>query len=105
MKFSQSNRACMKLVLMASVLMAGAAHAATTPEVVQAASGVATKAPTRVNTGTGKAVPKVTGTAGTITSKGDDSQYPSGTIPVPPKPKKEGLEQTPAIKANVKAAP
>lgn len=43
-------------------------------------------------------------TSGTITNNAGNSQYPTGTPVVPPKPKKEGLEQTPAIKANVKAA-
>jgi hypothetical protein len=49
-------------------------------------------------------VPEVKGTAGGVTGKGGERQYPSSTIPIPPKPKKEGLEAAEAIKAKAATA-
>lgn len=79
------------------LLSLSAAHATTaTPTVAkQAASGVVVKANPKVTTG--KVEPKVT--TGTIAGKGDENQFPTGTIPIPPKPKKEGLEAAGAVKA------
>lgn len=94
----QINVSSIKWVLAALALTAAAAHAETTPVVKSAASAPVIGAASRV--APGKVVPKVVvAPKGTITSKGDENQYPSGTIPIPPKPKKEGLEAAGAIKA------
>lgn len=98
MKFSQMGLTGAQLVFVSLMLVVGAAQAETKPEVTQAASAVVLKATPKVAT-TGKVVPKVTTTTGTIAGKGGENQYPTGTIPVPPKPKKEGLEAAGAVKA------
>lgn len=81
---------------------AGTAYAASSAEVATAASAVAAdKAAVKPAVGkvvVGKVVVKVPATAGGVVSKGGEREYPSGNIPIPPKPKKEVLE-TGAIKA------
>lgn len=95
MKFSQVKKFSINLIPVSMVLAMGMAHAATTEPVAAAVSGAVVKANPKVTTG--KVTPKVT--TGAIAGKGDENQYPSGSIPVPPKPKKEGLEAAGAIKA------
>lgn len=86
-----------KWVFAALALAMGVAHAETTPVVKAAASAAVMDAASKAAPRT--VVPKVVvAPKGTITSKGGENQYPSGTIPIPPKPKKEGLEAG-AIKA------
>ena len=97
MKFSHVSRAGTQLIFVSLMLAVGAAQAETKPEVVQAASSAVVKASTKVTTG--KVVPKVTTATGAIAGKGDENQFPAGTIPIPPKPKKEGLEAAGALKA------
>lgn len=76
---------------------AGTAYAASSAEVATAASAVAADK-AAVKPAVGKVVVKVPATAGGVVSKGGEREYPSGNIPIPPKPKKEVLE-TGAIKA------
>ncbi len=98
MRFLQINARGIKWALAVLALTMGSAQAETTPAVKAAASATAVGAASRV--APGKVVPKVVvAPKGTVTSKGDENQYPSGTIPIPPKPKKEGLEAAGAIKA------
>lgn len=66
------------------------------------ATPVVTAASAVIKTPAGKVVPKTVGTAGATINKGGDSSIPSGTIPIPPKPKKEGLDAAAATK--IKAA-
>jgi hypothetical protein len=96
MKFSPMTKFSIKLIPISVMLAMGVAHAATNEPVAAAASGVVGKTNPKVAT-TGKIAPKVT--TGAIASKGDENQFPSGSIPVPPKPKKEGLEAAGALKA------
>ena len=101
MKFSRMSQAASKLAIVSLLLAAGLTHAADSKVEVplQAASAVsAERVAPKVTPG--KVVPKVT--TGTIAGKGGENQYPSGTIPLPPKPKKEGLDAAAATK--VKAA-
>jgi len=87
-----------KWAFAALALAMGVAQAETTPVVKAAASAAVVEAASKAAPRT--VVPKVVAVPkGSITSKGDDNQYPSGTIPIPPKPKKEGLEAAGAIKA------
>jgi hypothetical protein len=96
MKFSSMTMFSIKLIPISVMLAMGVTHAATTEPVAAATSGAVVKANPKVVT-TGKGTSKVT--TGTIAGKGDENQYPAGSIPVPPKPKKEGLEAAGAIKA------
>lgn len=97
MKFSSMTMFSIKLIPISVMLAVGVAQAAANePVATVAASAAVVKANPKVVT-TGKVTPKVT--TGTIAGKGGENQYPSGTIPVPPKPKKEGLEAAGAIKA------
>lgn len=97
MKFLHVGLAAAKLASVSLLLVAGAAQAADTKvEVAQAASAAAVKVAPKV--APGKVVPKVTTATGSIAGKGGENQYPSGTIPLPPKPKKEGLDAAAATK-------
>lgn len=87
MKFSQMKQVGTYLALISTALLATTAGAATTLEVTHAASAVVAKDAPKVDVG--KVVPKVT-TTGTVTGNAGNNQYPSGTVPIPPKPKKEG---------------
>lgn len=95
MKFSQVKKINTALIPVSLMLLMGLTHAATS-EPVAAASGAVVKVNPKVIT-SGKVTPKAT--TGTVAGKGDENQFPSGTIPVPPKPKKEGLEAAGAVKA------
>lgn len=98
MRFPQIKAGSIKWVLAILAVTMGSAQADTTPAVKAAASATVAGAASRV--APGAVVPKVVvAPKGTVTSKGDENQYPSGTIPIPPKPKKEGLEAAGAIKA------
>ncbi|HEX5356055.1 MAG TPA: hypothetical protein VFW93_07545 [Aquabacterium sp.] len=97
MKFSHVGRVSVLLASGLLSLAVGAAQAEVKTEVSQAAASAVTKTNPKVTPG--KVVPKVTTATGAIEVKGGDNQYPTGTIPVPPKPKKEGLEAAGAIKA------
>lgn len=88
MKFSHVNRIGAQLALTSLVLAATTAGAATTETVTQAASGVVAKESPKVTTG--KVIPKVTTATGAVTGVAGGNQYPAGTIPTPPKPKKDG---------------
>lgn len=79
------------LMLLGLTLSVGAAQAVTTSEVGQAASAAIGKKVEIKPAGATGAV-KVPATAGGIAAKGGGNEYPSGTSPIPPKPKKEGLE-------------
>lgn len=76
------------------------AQAADTSTVASTAASAAVVKQTSEATLNGQVPKKVVPTAtGTIAVKGGDRQYPAGTIPIPPKPKKEELEAAGAIKA------
>lgn len=96
MKFLQAKKFNVHLIAVSLMLAMGMTHAATSEPVATAASGTVLKVNPKVVT-TGKVTSKVT--TGTIAGKGGENQFPAGTIPVPPKPKKEGLEAAGAIKA------
>lgn len=99
MKFLQMSQAAGKLVLMCLLFSTAASHAADVKvEATQAASAATTNRVTP-KVAPGKVVPKVATSTGAIAGKGGDNQYPAGTIPLPPKPKKEGLEAAGAVKA------
>lgn len=100
MKLSNIGRISVQLVAATLCLTFLDAQAETKPEVSQTASGAPVKVTSKVVPG--KVVPKVVAGAGAISGKGDENQFPSGTIPIPPKPKKEGLDAAAATK--VKAA-
>lgn len=97
MKFSQASRVGAQLFFVSMMLTALSAQADTKTEVNQAASSAVVKVNPKV--APGKTVPKVTTSTGTVAGKGGENQYPTGTIPIPPKPKKEGLEAAGAVKA------
>lgn len=63
------------------------------------ATPVASAGSAVIKTSVGKVAPKTVGTTGAMINKAGDSSIPSGSIPIPPKPKKEGLEAAGAIKA------
>lgn len=90
-----TSSVAMKLFVLLGLAAMSTAHAETTPAaaVVTSASAVVKGASPAVE----KLNPKVLG-AGGIKSTGDSS-IPAGSLPIPPKPKKEGLEA-----ANVRAA-
>lgn len=92
-----SFRVSQSLLLALAAL--GATHAGAAEVVSPAASAAVNKA-VIVKPAVGKVVVKTPATAGGVTAKGDDNQYPTGSMPIPPKPKKEGLE---AAGAAVKA--
>lgn len=96
MKISSMLTFSIKLIPLSMMLAMGVSQAATPEPAAVAASGTVVKSNPKVVT-TGKVTPKVT--TGTIAGKGDENQFPAGSIPVPPKPKKEGLEAAGAIKA------
>lgn len=89
------------LLVSANALAADASVAATTTATRASGAVKGVKVTGATGATTGKVNAQV---GGTITSKGDESQYPTGTPVVPPKPKKDGPEAGAAIKANVKAA-
>lgn len=82
-----------------SVLACSAWAAKDTPESVQAASAVVKSTTVLKSAGVSKGAANVPATTGTVVGKGGEREYPSGSIPTPPKPKKEGLEAAGAIKA------
>ncbi|MBI5925477.1 MAG: hypothetical protein HY836_07730 [Aquabacterium sp.] len=65
------------------------------------AGGLTTKGDKEYPTGTLPIPPKPKkeGAAVQLSGQGGGNQYPTGTLPIPPKPKKEGLEAAGAIKA------
>jgi len=88
--------------LIAIGFCASVAHAAT-DAVTQAASGAVVKKMEGAKV-SGQALKKdIPATAGSISVKGGEREFPAGTIPIPPKPKKDALEAAGALKA--KAAP
>jgi len=97
MNFLQMSRAGVQLAFISFTLVVGSAQAETKAEVVQAASSAVVKASPKV--AAGKVVPKVTTATGALAVKGDENQFPSGTIPIPPKPKKDGAEAAAAAAA------
>lgn len=70
-----------------------------------AAGGLTTKGDKEYPTGTLPIPPKPKkeGVAVQLSGQGGGNQYPTGTLPIPPKPKKDALEAAGALKA--KAAP
>lgn len=82
--------------LVLALVSLGAVHAGATDITSQAASAVVSK--TAVKPVAGKVV-KTPVTVGGVAAKGDENQYPTGSMPIPPKPKKEGLEAAGALKA------
>lgn len=99
MKFT---RVSSLLIFSASFLVVGLGHAAENLAVKPAAASavVAVQASAVSKAVVGKVPTKPVATNGTaITGKAGDSSIPSGSIPIPPKPKKEGLEAAGAIKA------
>lgn len=68
----------------------GVTHVGAAEVVSPAAS--ATVSRTIVKPTVGKVVVKTPATVGGVTAVGGENQYPTGSIPIPPKPKKEGLE-------------
>lgn len=72
-----------------AVVAKPAASATLAASAVKATIAPAGKVPT-------KTVPVATGA---VIGKGGDSSIPAGSVPIPPKPKKEGLEAAGAIKA------
>lgn len=97
MKFSQMSQAAGKLAIVSLLLAAGVSHAVDSKVEAPQAASVASAARVAPKVAPGKVIPKVT--TGTIAGKGGENQYPAGTIPLPPKPKKEGLEAAGAVKA------
>jgi hypothetical protein len=74
----------------------GSVHAVAAEVASQAASAVVSKSVVKPTVGK---VVKAPVTVGGVAAKGDENQYPTGSMPIPPKPKKEGLEAAGALKA------
>ena len=56
---------------------------------------VSASAASRIEVAPSKVTPKtpVAATTGGVVSKGGENQYPTGQLPIPPKPKKDGPEE------------
>jgi len=93
-------RSSVALSVVVTSAWSGASLAAGEPAIQQAASGAVTKSAERVSAG-GQVTKKIVvpATAGGVTAKGGEKEYPAGTMPIPPKPKKEALEAAGALKA------
>ncbi|WP_152606475.1 hypothetical protein [Aquabacterium sp. NJ1] len=96
---------CARSALLASLLAISAypthAENAPAPKAAVMTASAATGAASRVVATPGKVTPVVPkgSTAGGVVMKNGENQYPTGQLPIPPKPKKEGLEAAGAVKA------
>ena len=101
MDFSQrkSSTLWFPQALLVALASLGAVHAGAAEVASPAASAAVSK--TAVKPAVGKVVVKTPATAAAVTAR-DDNQYPTGSIPIPPKPKKDGPEAA-AAAAAVKA--